>query len=777
MGNKKLPHFEQYQDMYSRVFQREIQKTLAAHGISVNEGDSRKNRPLSKVVTWQVTDSCNLACTYCYQHNKGKRVMSPEIGKAFVDWLLSRTLENCEYINPVTSPAIVLEFIGGEPFLQVGLISEILDYWEHRCIELNHPWLENFMVSICSNGVKYFDPEVQDFLRRWGGRLSFSISIDGNKELHDACRIFPDGSPSYDIAVAGAKDWMDRGYYMGSKITLAPENIMHTYEAITHIYNLGYREINANCVYEEGWETKHATILYEQMKKLADFLLEREEDPAFISLFDSKFFAPMKETENDNWCFSAGTQVLTNKGYRSIEDIQIGDLVYTHDGSFKPVVDTKNHFAENVIKLKTSGGFETVCTNNHKFFTLENGLYTLKEIGNFTKENYIHLFDLPQRFEKIDPKIAYLVGRYIGDGWTSNGQYFICCSKEETEEFVEKLEESNIQYTLNKNKTVDEFLIKHSNKELINYIKDCGDCAHTKHFPTSAFSWDDSTLMALIDGYMDADGYCNKKGQYRCNTVSKQLANELMVILRTIGYYPTCYLNKRSGQSEICGRKVNIRDRYEVYYYKDKNRTRYIKEMDGRIWSVNPSITEAESQIVYNLTVDGNHSYVANGFVVSNCGGTGFMLSCDPDGYIYPCIRYMESSLGPEKKPIRLGNVWDGIGTKKEEQDFIEDMQSVTRRSQSTDECFYCPIASGCSWCSAYNYEKMGSYNKRATFICVMHKARSLANVYYWNKRYEMGNEDSHFKMNCPKEWAVPIIGEEEYSYLLKLSGENNEEN
>ena len=26
-------------------------------------------------------------------------------------------------------------------------------------------------------------------------------------------------------------------------------------------------------------------------------------------------------------------------------------------------------------------------------------------------------------------------------------------------------------------------------------------------------------------------------------------------------------------------------------------------------------------------------------------------------------------------------------------------------------------------------------------------------------------------KMYCPKEWAIPIIGEEEYNYLLELSG------
>ena len=50
--------------------------------------------------------------------------------------------------------------------------------------------------------------------------------------------------------------------------------------------------------------------------------------------------------------------------------------------------------------------------------------------------------------------------------------------------------------------------------------------------------------------------------------------------------------------------------------------------------------------------------------------------------------------------------------------------------------------------------------NKRTTFTCDMHKARVLANTYY-QKRMKRD-----YPMNCPKEWAIPIIGEEEYNKL-----------
>ena len=161
--------------------------------------------------------------------------MSLETAKKMLDMLLTGEKGMKEYINPQKSPGLIIDFIGGEPLLEAKLIDQICSYAIDRMIELNHPWLDKTMFSICSNGTLYHDPEVGRVLNKWKNRLSFSVTVDGNKELHDSCRIFPDGSPSYDLAVSAAKDWMNKGNYMGSKITIAPANVMHTYDAIVHI--------------------------------------------------------------------------------------------------------------------------------------------------------------------------------------------------------------------------------------------------------------------------------------------------------------------------------------------------------------------------------------------------------------------------------------------------------------------------------------------------------------------------------------------------------------
>lgn len=80
-----------------------------------------------------------------------------------------------------------------------------------------------------------------------------------------------------------------------------------------------------------------------------------------------------------------------------------------------------------------------------------------------------------------------------------------------------------------------------------------------------------------------------------------------------------------------------------------------------------------------------------------------------------------------------------------------------------------CPIAEGCSWCSAWNYQKYGTADHRDTNICKTHRGRVLANVYYWNQYYKKYKIPKVFDLWVPKQWAVPIIGEEEYNYLVNL--------
>lgn len=72
-------------------------------------------------------------------------------------------------------------------------------------INLNHPWLYFTVVNMSSNGVLYESEKVQNYFKSYGFLTHLGISIDGNKELHDSCRVDINGNGSYDKAINAVK--------------------------------------------------------------------------------------------------------------------------------------------------------------------------------------------------------------------------------------------------------------------------------------------------------------------------------------------------------------------------------------------------------------------------------------------------------------------------------------------------------------------------------------------------------------------------------------------
>lgn len=51
-----------------------------------------------------------------------------------------------------------------------------------------------------TDGALYFDERVQKFLKKFRGNISMGITLDGPKEIHDACRVYHDGRGNFDDA-------------------------------------------------------------------------------------------------------------------------------------------------------------------------------------------------------------------------------------------------------------------------------------------------------------------------------------------------------------------------------------------------------------------------------------------------------------------------------------------------------------------------------------------------------------------------------------------------
>lgn len=411
-----------------------------------------------RTFTFQVTEDCPLRCVYCYQPVKMKHFMDFDTAKTAIDMLFTQA-NNPDFVFSYEKTfGIIFDFIGGEPFVAIDVVTQIIDYIEDKLFKTDSPWLLYHKYSFSTNGVLYFEPKVQNLIKKYGNLLSISVTVDGNKELHDSCRVFPDGSGSYDLAVKAALDQKERFGNTATKITLSPYNIDKLSSAVFNMFSLGFNYVQGNCCFEEGWEVKHATIFYYELKKIADFIL-------------------------------------------------------------------KNHYED---------------------------------------------------------------------------------------------------------------------------------------------------------------------------------------------VYGTSFFNE---------------DMFRPYSDED----------------------------------DRNY-----------CGGTGAMLALDYRGKFYPCLRYMPSSLNGEQPGLEVGSLSTGIYQTEKDKKTFEMLESITRTSQSTEECNNCPIGRGCAWCSGYNYQKFGTPNKRATFICDTHKARALANLYFWSLYAILSKTKLNFKNYITDEIALSIINVEEWTMLKKLWEEAN---
>lgn len=296
-GNKEevlkypiLYAFDNYNEIIGKVF-----------------GGETNNTPLT--LTLQVTEDCNLACSYCYQHAKTSKKLTFDQAKQFFDDILYNTGKLSPHYDALKYRTCTLEFIGGEPFLEIDLIDKCTDYFVNKMIELNHPWLHLFMISISSNGTLWEDDRVKSYVRKHQSKLSLGITVDGTKELHDKCRRFPDGRPSYDLAHKAAMDLKDETGVALTKITLHPSNIMYFSECIKQMCIDNYDIIHANFVFEDVWQDTDCVVYYKQVKDLTEWLIQNKK----VNFYCDQIFRECKPYEEErkeiNWCGGTGSML------------------------------------------------------------------------------------------------------------------------------------------------------------------------------------------------------------------------------------------------------------------------------------------------------------------------------------------------------------------------------------------------------------------------------------------------------------------------------------
>ena len=346
-------------------------------------------------------------------------------------------------------------------------------------------------------------------------------------------------------------------------------------------------------------------------------------------------------------CFEAGTLVMTDRGYKCIEDIREGDRVLTHKGRFRPVVRPMKHKAGEIYELDVFGVENLRVTGEHPFLVKDGDSAKWKAVQELEAGDLIAVpvnrkAELPEwdgityerrgkecRLDGLDlgsRDFWWFVGCYMGDGWyrvtrrknaSDNYRVVVTCNEEKLERLKRHVD-GMFRYSVAKERTV--YKVHFTNKELTVFLMRFGKGAGGKRLTETVFNLPEDLLRAFLEGYFETDGCI--VGKYRqASTISRELAYGIRDCVHKAYRMPCAvYRNEMPETCVIEGRTVRQHDFYTVRFKEGRSERDGSFFMDGYVWCrFRGSRKVPFDGYVYNMEVEDDNSYTAGGLAAHNC--------------------------------------------------------------------------------------------------------------------------------------------------------------
>ena len=450
---------------------------------------------------------------------------------------------------------------------------------------------------------------------------------------------------------------------------------------------------------------------------ICDDSQKKEKDQTNIQLIPDAIFSAYKDEANlifaGHPCFIAGTKVLTDNGYKNIEDVVLKDKLLTHTGKFQDTVNLqRKRYNGNIFHLNIKYHCEDiVCTEEHPFYVREKvkkwNPSTNKYDSLFMEPQWISAKELTMNdyfgmvinTNRITPEFSFnkqvnqyrkdtvsitldkpeywfMMGYFVGDGWIqdtvkTDGR---CCH---TIRFaINNNDEREIVDAINQVLPITDKLVpsgkcnKYGCSDFIwyNILKQFGKYAHGKRIPEWVQDAPIEFVKQFINGYKRADGCVKKNGSISFTTVSYNLAFGLQRLYLKLGHIFGIEKSIRPNTTTIEGRTVNQRNTYCVRGYDRqtlRKQSSFIE--DGYVWYApfKIDIEECENIPVYNFEVKHDNSYIVENTIVHNCQGFsngGKKLPDDPRNTLFREFARSATLIKPE---YIIGENVDGLLSRK----------------------------------------------------------------------------------------------------------------
>lgn len=381
-------------------------------------------------------------------------------------------------------------------------------------------------------------------------------------------------------------------------------------------------------------------------------------------------------------CFPAGTFILTEKGHMPVEKITPGIRVLTHKGRWKHVRTVMIRPDAPLWRIKAP--HPVLTTAEHPFYTRTQGRQ-----WNNARRRYDRVLGAPEWKpaqsltpgdrvgsnlppetipSREDPSWWWLAGRYLADGWpvartrtgagnpvtSEQGRIILACGRGKEHELRARLADAGLHATEAPERTAIKFHIIH--QEFYRFCRQMGHGAAGKKPSPEALALPPGLAEEFLAGWLAGDG-CREETGWSGISISKPLILGMALIaFRARGVACSIEFQKRKPETVIEGRTVRQHDTWRLHI---PFRNRKHMTEDGTAWFRILSAEHAGMKAtVYNISVEDDESYVADGLIVHNCqpvSGAGKKLGEADERWLWPDTARAIADLRP--RLVLLENV------------------------------------------------------------------------------------------------------------------------
>lgn len=360
-------------------------------------------------------------------------------------------------------------------------------------------------------------------------------------------------------------------------------------------------------------------------------------------------------------CHLPGSMITMADGsFKKIEDVKEGESVITHNGTGRirtmmarpyqgsaysihrmgfphPIRVTENHeiWAVETPTSVRQAAYNQPPKNEGQGFRIYDDAYVSEEplwidAQNLKVHDWVASTWSAEENESASLPMATILGYYLAEGSLAkrtSGWYEtqFCFHEDEVElhqdlyAAIEAIGLKHRTYRPKGRKCVD---IRITGAELANTLYDWGGhMASNKRLSSDVMGWSSSLLEEVLRTYSLGDGDMKPDGRQALNTSSDTMARQLYDVLVKCGYIPSWTIRANNGGPQNRSGRTTINRIQFKWDKKDKANGR--RRYESRYMS---KITKIEEEwydgLVFNMSVDDQESYVAEGVTNHNCSHT-----------------------------------------------------------------------------------------------------------------------------------------------------------